>query len=445
MLPGIRRSVRCVRFLRCHWQMCVHRPVPPAGGAAPLTCGRPFPVSSLQEANSENIAALPKKASKPQLSAGKRIFHFLISMKLALTLLFVIAILSIIGTILPQGQDVLNSDWPKSPLYDFYNTLGLFNMYYSWWFLSVLGLLVLSLSACIFNRLPTTVKHVFKPRIDVKDAFVANQPLAESFAGGSSVAAAAEVLRRRHYRIKTGKTGSMLAQKGRFSGLASVSFHLSFLLIAAGAVLGGLFGFDYTLSVPNGQLVNVPHSNMQVENHRFDMQFVGKALLDDGRTVQVRQLMDGTVVRDINDGGNIVGQPFDLRPSLYSTDLEIFQNGKSIQRKTIQVNDPLELNGINFYQASFNQSSDGTVVSILEVNHYPGKTLVYIGAFLMMGSITLALYFPHRRIWLKLGKSGRLLIGGRTNRSKLGFKRDFERITADIKLRIGQEAGADDS
>ncbi len=420
-------------------------PVPPAG-AAPHSCGRPFPVSSLQEANSENIAALPKEVSKPQVSVGKRIFHFLISMKLALTLLFVIAILSVIGTILPQGQDVWQSDWPKSPLFDFYNTLGLFSMYYSWWFLSVLGLLVLSLFACIFNRLPTTVKHVFKPRIDVKDAFVANQPMAGSFAGGSgSVEAATEVLRRHHYRVKTGKKGSMLAQKGRYSSLASVTFHLSFLFIAAGAVLGGLLGFDYQLSLPNGQLVNVPQSNMQVESHRFDMQFVGKALLDDGRTVQVRQLMDGTVVRDINDGGNIVGAPFDLRPSLYSTDLEVFQNGKSIQRKTIQVNDPLELNGINFYQASFNQSSDGNVVSVLEVNHYPGKTLVYIGAFLMMGSITLALYFPHRRIWLKTGNSGQLLVGGRTNRSKFGFKRDFERIATDIKLRIGQEAGADGS
>ncbi len=433
------------------------RSTPPDGGAPPA-CRRSFPVSSLQEANSENIAALPKQAAKPQISVGRKIFHFLISMKLALTLLFVIAILSIIGTILPQGQDVWASDWPKSPLFDFYNTLGLFNMYYSWWFLSVLGLLVLSLSACIFNRMPTTVKHVFKPRVDVKDAFVANQPQAASIAGGA--AAAVAVLRRHHYRVKKGATGSVLAQKGRFSSLASVTFHLSFLLIAAGAVLGGLFGFDYQLTVPNGQIVNVPHSNMQAESHGFDMQFSGKALLDDGRTVEVNSTdaasqsqclgsngwWDGTEgicwVRGVNDGGNIVSA-FDPRPSRYSTSLELFQNGKSISRKTIQVNDPLELNGINFYQESFSQDNQGGAVSILEVNHYPGKTLVYIGAFLMMGSITLALYFPNRRIWLKAGKSGELLIGGRTNRSRLGFKRDFERITTEIKLRTGQEAGAD--
>jgi len=395
----------------------------------------------LSTEKAEAITQTHKLKTKPSL--GKRLFHFLISMKLALTLLFVIAILSIIGTILPQGADVYETGWVKSPLFDFYKTLGLFDMYYSWWFLAVLGLLVVNLTVCIFNRLPTAVKQAFKLRVDVKDAFVANQPLAASFegAGAAGKEMAMKLLRERHYRLHTGDTGSVLAQKGRFAGLASITFHLSFLFIAVGAVLGGAFGFSMKLPVPDGKTVQVPNTDLQVINHHFTVEYVGKAMLDDGRIVEVKEGEDGIVRRETNDGGRIVST-FDFRPSLYASDLEVFQNGQSIERKTIEVNDPLRLKGINFYQASFDQSR-GQMVSILEVNHYPGKTLVYIGGFLMMGAITLALYFPRRRIWVKVGESGRLLIGGRTNRSKLGFKRDFERITTELRLRLGQEARAD--
>ncbi len=367
------------------------------------------------------------EVSKPAPPLGMRIFHFLISMKLALTLLFIIAILSIIGTIIPQGEEALQSDWVKNPLYNFYNFLGLFNMYTSWWFMSLLTLLMANLSVCILNRLPTTVKHAFKLRLDVKDAFVANQPEAASFegAGEKGMGAARDLLKGSRYRLHAGESGSVLAQKGRFSGLSSLMFHLSFLVICIGAISGAVFGFQERLDVPDGATINVPNTDYQLKSYGFNMKS-----------------------DPVYDGNRIVS----YRPSLYSTDLQVLDGGQQVVRQTITVNGPLRLTssfldllkveGTNFYQSSYYQSSRG-YVSVIEISRRPGKTLIYLGFAMMMVGITIGLYFPHRRIWLKIGKSDELLMGGRTNRSKLGFKRDFERITAELRLRLGQEARAD--
>ncbi len=339
--------------------------------------------------------------------AGKGIRHFLVSMKLALTLLFVLAILSIIGTILPQGEKVLQSGWVDNPLYDLYRHLGLFDMYHSRWFLILLFLLAFNLSVCIYYRLPTAVRHAFHPRIDVKDIFITSQPLAAevTMKAADPMASAREVFSRHRFRIRDGGGGSAMAEKGRFAGLFSLVFHVSFLLIGVGAILVSFLGFDTRLSIPDGTTAGVPGTNMKVTNHGFDLETV-----------------------EVKEGDRIVG----YRPSVYSSDLEVFVDGESAVRKTITVNDPLRYKGVNFHQASYYRTGRG-YVSVLEINKSPGKSLIYIGFGAMMGGIVLALYFPHRRVWFKVGETGKLLVGGRTNRSKMSFQQDFDGIISDLR------------
>lgn len=357
--------------------------------------------------------------------AGKHVSHFLTSMKLALTMLFVIAILSIIGTWLPQGEAVLESGWVKNPLYDVYRTLGLFDVYHSRWFLAILYLLAFNLSFCIFKRLPTTYRHTLKPRVDVKDKFIVNQPFAAKFdgAGEKGMELARKTLSGMRYRIRSGQTGSVMAEKGRYAGLASIAFHLSFLLIGVGAMLGAVFGFDETVEIREGQTVDVRGTTLKATNYDFQIKYT--EVMEDGR----------------NTGS---------MPTEYSTDLEVFTDGQSMERKVVTVNGPLRVSTynpvltflaslkVNFHQASYYQSDRG-VVSVLQVNQGPGKSLIYLGFFLMMGGICFSLYFPHRRIWLKVGDSGELLAGGRTNRAKVTFQRDFERLTSELRVKMGQE------
>ena len=357
--------------------------------------------------------------------AGKRVGHFLTSMKLALTMLFVIAILSIIGTWLPQGETVLESGWVKNPLYDVYRTLGLFNVYQSRWFLAILYLLAFNLGFCIFKRFPPTSRLTLHPLLYVKAKFVINPPPPPhpAPAGEKGMAIARETLSGMRYRIRPGQTGSVMAEKGRYSGLASIAFHLSFLLIGIGAMLGAVFGFDETVEIREGQTVDVRGTNLKATNYDFQIKYT-----------------------DVMEEGRNTGS----MPTEYSTDLEVFADGQSLERKVITVNGPLRISTynpvstllaslkVNFHQASYYQSDRG-VVSVLQVNQGPGKSLIYLGFFLMMGGICFSLYFPHRRIWLKVGDSGELLVGGRTNRAKVTFQRDFERLTSELRVKMGQE------
>lgn len=349
--------------------------------------------------------------------AGKRISRLLVSMKLALTLLFILAIFSIVGTILPQGETVLQTDWPKNPVYDFYKTIGLFDMYRSRWFMGIMYLLVFNLSMCIYKRLPSAVRKTIRPRVDVNDVFIKKQPLTVAIegAGERGLRMAKDVFGGRRFRIRTGSTGSFMGERGRFTPVASLAFHMSFLFIGVGAAVMVLFGFDRSLEVPDGRTVAVPETDLRVKNYEFNVEYI-----------------------EVREGDRVTG----YRPSVFSSDLEVFRGEESLGRKTITVNSPLRIEGVNFHQSSYYRTNRG-YVTVLGVTHSPGKSLIYIGFFLMMGGISFAIYFPHRRIWAKMSESGDLLIGGRTNRSKVAFQRDFERIISELRLTLGQEARSD--
>jgi cytochrome c biogenesis protein len=87
------------------------------------------------------------------------------SLTLTITLLILLAALSIIGTVIPQNaseQEYLRL-YSKETLYLF-KGLGLLNMYHSWWFVGVLILLVINLITCSLKRLPGVWQQVRKTR-----------------------------------------------------------------------------------------------------------------------------------------------------------------------------------------------------------------------------------------------------------------------------------------
>ena len=356
---------------------------------------------------------------------GGRVNRTLLSMKLALTLLFVILILAVIGTIIPQGETVLTSDWPKNPLYDFYRHIGLFDMYLSRWFLALLYLLGFNLSFCIFDRLPTAVRRALRPRTEVKELFIRKCPASAVLegAGDKGFDISKEVLHSHRYHLRQTKSDMALAEKGRWSGLASIAFHLSFLFIGVGAIIAGTLGYSERLEIPDGMTAPVPHTDLRLTNHQFKMD-----------------------TQEVKEGDRVVG----YRPSLYSSDLELLQNGQSLESKTITVNDPMSYSSSNWlvtllisnklvlHQSSYYQNQDGSYVTVIEATYKPGKSLVYIGFGLMMAGIC-GIYFPHRRIWIKKGESGELIMGGRSHRSKVTFGNEFERIVAELRLSLGKQ------
>ncbi len=60
---------------------------------------------------------------------------------------------------------------------------------------------------------------------------------------------------------------------------------------------------------------------------------------------------------------------------------------------SISMNEPFKKNGLTFYQASYRENEEGKpVVSILQVNHDPGREIKYLGAILLSLGIVMMFY-----------------------------------------------------
>ncbi|MEL7521625.1 MAG: cytochrome c biogenesis protein ResB, partial [Cyanobacteria bacterium J06553_1] len=105
------------------------------------------------------------------LTATKRYFRkelvpVLADLRLAIVLLLAIALFSISGTVIEQGQglDFYQENYPENPaLFGFLTwkvvlIVGLNHVYSTWWFLSLLVLFGASLTACTFTRQITALR-----------------------------------------------------------------------------------------------------------------------------------------------------------------------------------------------------------------------------------------------------------------------------------------------
>ena len=103
----------------------------------------------------------------------REILPVLTDLRLAIVLLLVIALFSVSGTVIEQGQApaFYQSNYPEHPaLFGFLSwkviqVVGLDHVYRTWWFLSLLVLFGTSLTACTFTRqLPALKANFLKLR-----------------------------------------------------------------------------------------------------------------------------------------------------------------------------------------------------------------------------------------------------------------------------------------
>ncbi len=287
------------------------------------------------------------------------LWHLLTSMRVAMIIMLLIAILGIIGSLViqmptgvagdPQARiDWLNGIRPRFGLWsgqvDLMNALQLFEVFNSFAFRILVALLTVSLVACSLHRIPGMIRTATKPRVDVGPAFFQHAPQHEAIVARLSSADARSIvegaLKRRGYRTVVAEDDIVHIYGDRFrwmqfSGLIG---HLSLVVIFAGAIIGGVAGYreqDFTIAEGTTRAVAAE---------------AGLSL----------QLTDFTVTYD---------QVTDM-PSDYASSVILLKDGKEIDRHVIRVNDPLRYGDLSFYQASFGSAvqltikdASGTVLS----------------------------------------------------------------------------------
>ena len=92
------------------------------------------------------------------------------SMRFAISLLTVICIAAVIGTVVQQHQPFNNYVNQFGPFWaEVFNTAGLFTVYSAWWFLLILAFLVTSTSLCIARNTPKIVTDLRNYKLHLRE------------------------------------------------------------------------------------------------------------------------------------------------------------------------------------------------------------------------------------------------------------------------------------
>ena len=182
----------------------------------------------------------------------------LTSMRTALILLFLLALASIPGSVVPQeAVDSLRaSQWrdqhPKlTPIYE---QLGLFSVYNSAWFSAIYILLVISLVGCFLPRMRVYWRGV-RARPPGAPRHLSRMPQHRTFetdeAPEVTLERAQAWLKRKHFRVAAaGSPDAHLgAERGYLREAGNLLFHVSVLIVLVGFAIGGLWGFKGGVTV----------------------------------------------------------------------------------------------------------------------------------------------------------------------------------------------------
>ncbi|EDX84543.1 ResB-like family [Synechococcus sp. PCC 7335] len=264
-------------------------------------------------------------------------------LKLAIALLLAIAVFSVSGTVIEQGQGLsfYQENYPDSPAlfgfltWKFIVILGLDHVYRTWWFLSILILFGASLTACTFTRQITALRwfsrtwnFYSKPRQFEKMA------LSTELEGGDWQVLRSQLSDHRYKVYEKSESGNTMlyAHKGLSGRIGPIVVHASMLLILGGAILGSMTGFFAQEMVPSGQ-------TFKVQNIFDAGPWAGPQIPKDW-SVHVNRFWI-----DYSPEGRV---------DQFYSDLSVLDNaGEEVKRKTIWVNQPLRYKNVTLYQADW--------------------------------------------------------------------------------------------
>jgi len=274
--------------------------------------------------------------TRPAPAAGSfwpSFIRFWSSVKLGIALILAIALASVIGTVVPQGDaSVLDSLKVSETTKHLLLAIGANNVYYSGWFMTLLALFFLNLwvatQVMVIPRLKVGLRKPPEVTVAIQEKHHDNKV----YLPAQPIEAIARAFKKAGYRVYPARNGGIVAHKGRWSRFAPLATHIGLFTILIGGILSGLTVFKAQVplfpgeSIPVRQIVDqlaqprgilTPrHGDWSVRLDRFWMDYY------DEKTVK----------------------------QFYS-DLSIVDHGRVVAHKRIWVNEPFIYDGVWFYQA----------------------------------------------------------------------------------------------
>jgi cytochrome c biogenesis protein len=274
-------------------------------------------------------------------------------MSTALTLLFSLAIASVVATFIPQeplvpatvAQWRTGAEGPGSGIARVLDGAGMFDVFASWWFATLTALLLISLTGCLLPRYRAYLRTVRRQPVAGRNLTrLSNaRELTTDADPGAALTTVDAVLAGRRLRRRTlpaEETASgraqIAAEGGHWREGGNLLFHTAFYVLLIGVAAAQLFGFTGQINVVEG--TTFTDTRIVYGNIRAGRWFG----IDDHRGFQVR-LDDFDVT--YHDGGI---------PDDFVSTVTILEDGEVAREgATIRVNHPLRYDGMKLFQLRF--------------------------------------------------------------------------------------------
>ena len=343
------------------------------------------------ETNEINTQAV-NEAKTVQGAKNNAFIKLFSSISTAVFILVFIAIASVIGTLIPQGQRFAFYK-ENFPSYVKWIYLFSFNdLYHSIWFVALVILLCLNIAVCTWRRFKAHLKNVKNVHVIVSGEFITNQrfnkivnsrvisedlpAVIEREIKSAGYACSHEEKDGKHY---------FFGNYGAYSFIGEFLVHISILLVLAGALIGNVFGYKMPSYLwKTGEIIKVMPK--QYEDLSDKMNELRERSQDDqiDRHVELGELMMKreqikskpvlTMRLDAFKTVYVEQKPSETAETFvknwYST-LTVLDDSTPVLTKTISVNDPLHFNGIDVYQSSYDRRA---VYNVFKIKYFEGDS-----------------------------------------------------------------------
>jgi cytochrome c biogenesis protein len=302
--------------------------------------------------------------------------ELLSSMRFSISLLSLICIASVLGTVLKQHEPLPNYVNQFGPFWaQVFGVMSLYSVYSAWWFLLILAFLVLSTSLCIARNTPKIINDLrtFKENIRVQslqafghrfEASLNETPAAASQRIGHMLSQGGWRVKLQSRPTPQGEGWMVAARAGAANKLGYIAAHSAIVLVCVGGLFDGdlvvraqMWLGDKTAYAGGGMIADVkPEHRLSERNPTFRANLL-VAENSSSSTAIVSQ-SDGILIQDLPFAIElkkfIVEYYSTGMPKLFASDIVIHDKATGEKQEArVEVNHPAHFKGIEIYQSSF--------------------------------------------------------------------------------------------
>ena len=311
-------------------------------------------------------------------------------MRFSISLLTVICIASVIGTVLKQQEPLGNYVNQFGPFWaQVFGAVNLYTVYSAWWFMLILAFLVISTSLCISRNTPKILADLNQVKENIREqSLKAFGQRAEATLGETPEIAARRIgqtLVQGGWKVKLqqrdtpGGSGWMVAAKaGAANKLGYIAAHGAIVLVCVGGLLDGdlvvraqMWLNDKAIYTGGGLIADVPARHRLGEGNPT---FRANLLVAEGTqsSTAILNQPGGVLLQDLPFAVElkkfIVEYYSTGMPKLFASDIVI--HDKETGEKTsarVEVNHPAHYKGIEIFQSSFDDGGSSVTLKAVPI------------------------------------------------------------------------------